>query len=192
MWWLIQCSGHIVIVQSLNRVQLFATPWTAVHQASLSFTISQSLLKIISIELVILSNHLILHPRQKEKRDMVLILLILKRNKLWKHKIHRPKNHMCRVQWIFLGWRSLSNCSHMKRQNMASPQKPTLCSVSLAGSKRWSDSQHSEVVSPAFVLCTNGIISWISYCVWRPYLNITTVRFVHILGNSSSFLNSLK
>ena len=57
-------------------------PINCSHQASLSFTISQSLLKFISIELVILSNHLILHPRQKEKKDVVLMLLILKRNKL--------------------------------------------------------------------------------------------------------------
>ena len=44
-------------------VQLFETPWTVVHQASLSFTVSQSLLKLMSIESVIPSNHLILcHP----------------------------------------------------------------------------------------------------------------------------------
>ena len=49
-----------VVVQSLGHVQLFATPWTAAHQASLSFTISQSLLKLMSTELVISSNHLIL------------------------------------------------------------------------------------------------------------------------------------
>ena len=50
-------------VQSLSHVQLFVTPWTAARQASLSFTISQSLLKFISIELVMPSNHLILcHP----------------------------------------------------------------------------------------------------------------------------------
>ena len=48
---------------SLSHVQLFATPWTAAHQASLSITNSQSLLKLMSIELVIPSNHLILcHP----------------------------------------------------------------------------------------------------------------------------------
>ena len=47
----------------LSRVQLFATAWTAARQASLSFTISQSLLKLMSIESVISSNHLILcHP----------------------------------------------------------------------------------------------------------------------------------
>ena len=47
----------------LNNIQLFPTPWTAAHQASLSFTISWSLLKLMSIELVMSSNHLILcHP----------------------------------------------------------------------------------------------------------------------------------
>ena len=46
--------------QSLSRVQLFATPWTAAHQAPLSITNSQSLLKLMSIELVMPSNHLIL------------------------------------------------------------------------------------------------------------------------------------
>ena len=52
-----------VVVQSLSRVQLFATPWTAARQASLSFTISRSLLKLTSIELVMPSKHLILcHP----------------------------------------------------------------------------------------------------------------------------------
>ena len=44
----------------LSRVRLFATPWTAARQAFLSFPISQSLLKLMSIESVMLSNHLIL------------------------------------------------------------------------------------------------------------------------------------
>ena len=48
------------VVQSLSRVRLFATPWTATHQASLSFTISQSMLKLMSIGLVMPSNHLML------------------------------------------------------------------------------------------------------------------------------------
>ena len=47
-------------VQSLNRVRLFVTPWTAAHQASLSITNSGSLLKLMSIELVMPSKHLIL------------------------------------------------------------------------------------------------------------------------------------
>ena len=47
-------------VQSLSHVWLFATPWTAAFQASLSFTNSQSLFKLMSIRLVMPSNHLIL------------------------------------------------------------------------------------------------------------------------------------
>ena len=47
-------------VQSLSHVQLFVTPWTAAHQASLSITNSQSLLKLMSIESVMPSNHLTL------------------------------------------------------------------------------------------------------------------------------------
>ena len=50
-------------VQSLSYVQLFVNPWTAAHQASQSFTISRSLLKLMSIKSVMTSNHLILcHP----------------------------------------------------------------------------------------------------------------------------------
>ena len=52
-----------VIVQWLSGVQLIVTPWTALCQASLSYTISQSLLKLMSTQLVMSSNHLILyHP----------------------------------------------------------------------------------------------------------------------------------
>ena len=50
----------ITVAESLSCVQLFATPWTAAHQASLSFSISQSLLKLMSVESVVPSNHLIL------------------------------------------------------------------------------------------------------------------------------------
>ena len=50
-----------VVVRSLSRVQLSVTPWTAAGQAPLSFTISQSLLKLKSIESVMPPNHLILH-----------------------------------------------------------------------------------------------------------------------------------
>ena len=51
---------NVVVVQSLSRVRLFVTPWTAARQASLSFTISRSLLKLMSIESVMPSNRLIL------------------------------------------------------------------------------------------------------------------------------------
>ena len=54
------CSTTVVVVQSLSHIQLFVTPWTAARQASLSFTTSQSLLKLIFTESVMPSNHVIL------------------------------------------------------------------------------------------------------------------------------------
>ena len=53
-------SWGISSVQSLSHVRCFATPWTAEHQASLSITNSRSSLKLMSIELMMTSNHLIL------------------------------------------------------------------------------------------------------------------------------------
>ena len=60
----VHANGHFVVAfQSLSRVQLFVTPWTTAGQAYLPFTISLSLLKLMSIESVMPSNHLILcHP----------------------------------------------------------------------------------------------------------------------------------
>ena len=56
-----QCTDVVLfVVQLLSRVRLFATPWTAARQASLSINNSQSLLKLMSIESVMPSNHLIL------------------------------------------------------------------------------------------------------------------------------------
>ena len=59
----LQYHFSAAVVRSLSCVQLFATPWSAARQASLSFTISQSLFKLMPIESVMPSNHLILcHP----------------------------------------------------------------------------------------------------------------------------------
>ena len=58
-----QSIYEFAVIQLLSCVRLFATPWTAALQASLSFTISQSSLRLMSIESVMPSNHLVLcHP----------------------------------------------------------------------------------------------------------------------------------
>ena len=58
---MLQSMGlQVTSLQWLSHVQLFVTPWTEVHQASLSITNSWSLLKLMSIESVMPSNHLIL------------------------------------------------------------------------------------------------------------------------------------
>ena len=60
---LVKTNEPISSVQLLSRVQFFVTPWTAACQASLSLTNSRSLLKLMSIESMVPSNHLILcHP----------------------------------------------------------------------------------------------------------------------------------
>ena len=60
---LLRVHTHVVAVPSPGHVQFFMTPWTAAHQASLSFTISQSLLRLMSTESVMPSNPLVLyHP----------------------------------------------------------------------------------------------------------------------------------
>ena len=60
LWSMALLSYSVVVLQSLSHIQLFATPWTAARQASLPFTISCILLKLISSELVLLSNQFIL------------------------------------------------------------------------------------------------------------------------------------
>ena len=57
------CPHILAVVQSLSHIWLFATPLTAIRQISLSFTVSQSLLKLMSIESVMPLNHLILCHR---------------------------------------------------------------------------------------------------------------------------------
>ena len=64
-YWLINigCNSSTCLLSHFNLVQLFATPWTAAHQASLPITNSQSLLKLMSIKSMMPSNHPILcHP----------------------------------------------------------------------------------------------------------------------------------
>ena len=61
-WFLLYNSANqlFIVIQSLNRVQVFATPWTAARQASLSITNSRSSPKPMSVELVMPFSHLIL------------------------------------------------------------------------------------------------------------------------------------
>ena len=69
-----------VVVESFSRVRLFLTPWTAAHQASLSFTIFRNLLKLISIKSMMPSNHLILF------RPLLLLPSILPRIRIFSNE----------------------------------------------------------------------------------------------------------
>ena len=82
-------SLTVVAGQSLNCVWLFATSWTVARQASLSFAISQSLLKLMSVESVMPSNHLILC------RPLLLLPSVFPSIRVFSHEsalcIRRPK-----------------------------------------------------------------------------------------------------
>ena len=74
--WVVNLTSTNVVVQSLSLIQLFVTPWTAARQVSLSFTISW-LLKLMSIESMMSSNHIILcHP-------LLLLSSIFPRNRVF-------------------------------------------------------------------------------------------------------------
>ena len=127
---LLLCSSHciglarkfvqvfpFVVVQSLSRVRFFEIPWTAAHQASRSFTISQSLLKLTSIESVMLSNHLILcHPLLLLPSIFTRIrvfsnesALCIRWPKYWSFSISRSNEYLelgqlvsFRIDWFYL------------------------------------------------------------------------------------------
>ena len=79
------------VVQSLSRVPLFAIPWTAARQASLSITNSRSLLKLMSIESAMPSNHLILC------RPLLLLPSILPNIRVFSNEL------VLRIRWLKYG-----------------------------------------------------------------------------------------
>ena len=107
------CSGHwlTVVAQLLSCVRLFATPWTAARQASMSFTLSQSLLRFLSIKLVMPSNHLVLcHPLlllplifpsiRVFSNDLALLI---RWPKYWSIAISKADKNPCLVELTFCG-----------------------------------------------------------------------------------------
>ena len=85
--------GGIVVIQLLSCVQLFATPWTAARQASLSFTISLSLLKLISIKSMMPSSQLILC------RPLLLLPSIFPSSRIFSNELALPIG--CPKYWSF-------------------------------------------------------------------------------------------
>jgi len=93
----LEASSLSSSVQLLSRVRLFATPWTAARQASLSITNSQSLLRLMSIESGMPSNHLILcHP--------LLLLPSIFQSSVFSHKSVLCGGFSCCRAWVQYLW----------------------------------------------------------------------------------------
>ena len=111
----LSCSTafFVAAVQSLSHIWCFATPWTAAHQASLSFTLSLSLLKLTSTESVMLSNHLILcrsllllpsvFPRSWEKIKQASRTVVLKSSRSENHPGSFPSWLGFWFNWSWVG-----------------------------------------------------------------------------------------
>ena len=103
-----------VVIHSLSSVQLFVTPWTAAHQTSLSITISKSLLKLMSIESAMPSNHLIfchpflllpsIFPRTRVFSNE--LALCIRWPKYWSFSIS-PSNEYSGFIFFSIGWLDL-------------------------------------------------------------------------------------
>ena len=107
------CQLFVVVVQALSHLQLFATPWAAAHQASLSFTISQSLLKHMSTESVMPSSHLILCHSLLLLPSMFPSIRVfynesafrLRWSKYWSFSFSiSPSNEYSRLIFFRIGW----------------------------------------------------------------------------------------
>ena len=118
-------------VELLSHVQLFATPRTATHQASLSITKSQSLLKLMSIKLMMPSNHLILcHPLLFLHSIFPSIgvfsnesVLHIKWAKYWSFSFNIITFPMNSQDWFPLGWTGwISYCPRASQESSPTPQ----------------------------------------------------------------------
>ena len=122
---------YAVVVQSLSHVWPFMTPWTAACQAPLSFTVSWSLLKFTSIELVILSNHLILCRPLLHLPSIFSNIRVFSNEsalhirwpKYWSFGFCiSPSNEYLRVDFLW-NWQFLSPCSSRdSQQSSPAPQ----------------------------------------------------------------------
>ena len=116
-------------VQSLSRVWLFATPWTAARQASLSITISQSLLRLMSIESVMPSNHLIpCRPLLPSVFPSISLFQWISSSHQLAKGFELQLQHQL-FQWIFRidflsDWMVWSPCSPRDSQDSSAPQLP--------------------------------------------------------------------
>ena len=126
----------VVVVQLQSHVQLFMTPWTAAQQVSVSFIISQSFLRLKSIESVILSNHLILSLCQGFSSELALLIRL---TKYWSFSLSISHSNeyseliSFRIDWFGLPtstgiWRVFSNTAIQKHEFFSA--QPSLWSIS--------------------------------------------------------------
>ena len=149
----------MALVQSLSHVWLFATPWTAAHQASLSITSCRSLLKLMFIELVMPSNHLILcHP-------ILLLPLVFPSIRVFSN------DSVLRIRWPKY-W------SSFQHQSFQWIFRTDLLSDGLVGSPCSSRDSQESSPTPQFKSINSSVLS---------FLYIPTLTSIHDYWKNHSF-----
>ena len=126
----------VVVVQSPSPVQLFLTPWTAARQASLSFIISQGLLKLMAIQLMMPSNHLILcHPLLFLPSVFNLqyeLVLCIKWPKYWSFSLSiSPSSEYSGLIFFRINWFDFLGSSRDSQESSPTPQFKSINSLML-------------------------------------------------------------
>ena len=139
-------------VQSLSRVQLFATLWTAAHQASLSITNSQRLLTLMSIELVMSSNHLILCPplllspsREERKEELLEAMHLREPRAINKANVYKALESQAGIK---IAKRTINNLRYaddtILMAEIEKELKTLLMRVEEESEESWLKTQHSK------------------------------------------------
>ena len=118
----------VVVVQSLSHVRLFATPWTAVHQASLSFTISQSLLKHPTISSSVVPFSSILQSFPASGSFLMSWLFTSCGQSIEASASVLP---MSIQDWFPLGWTGSPCCPRDSKESSPAPQVKSINSLAL-------------------------------------------------------------
>ena len=150
---LLLCSWIISHVVSVSHVQLFVTPWTAADQASLSFTISLCVLKLMSIESLMLSNHLVLcHP-------LLLLPSIFPSIRVFSNEL------ALHIRWTKYWSFSLSNCPCNEYSGLLSFRSDWLDLLAIQRTLKSLLQNHSSKVS--VLQCSAFFLVQLSY----PYID---------------------
>ena len=152
----------------LNCVRLFATPWTAARQASLSITTSRSLLKLMSIELVLPSSHLILN------RPLLLPPSIFPRVRAFSNK-----SALC-IRWPKYWSFSFNISSSNEHQGLISFRMDWLDLLAVKGTLQSLLQHHSSKAS--ILQCSALFIVQLSH----PYMTIGKIMWVNLTYSKES------
>ena len=150
-----ETSYQFSSVQSLSHVWLFVTPWTATHQASLSITNSRSLLKLMSIESVIPSNHLILCG------PLLLLPLIFPSIRVFSNE------SVLHIRWPEYWSFSFSISPSNEHPGLISFRLDWLDLLAVQGTLKSLLQHHSSKAS--ILQCSAFFIVWLSYDCWKNH-----------------------